>query len=66
MQLARRQFGINPARQNRLPLRLSAALNLLHRRWPDGAYLVGDSLSVADIAVAALLPSLSFDSSIPS
>jgi glutathione S-transferase len=27
----------------------------LHRRWPDGAYLVGNSLSVADIAVAALL-----------
>jgi glutathione S-transferase len=67
MQLARRQFGINPLpRQNTLPLRLSAALNLLHRRWPDGAYVVGDSLSVADIAVAALLPSLSFDSSIPS
>ncbi|HEY9890585.1 MAG TPA: glutathione S-transferase C-terminal domain-containing protein [Candidatus Sericytochromatia bacterium] len=36
-------------------MRLSAALNLLHRRWPDGAYLVGDSLSVADIAAAALL-----------
>ncbi|MEG4633912.1 glutathione binding-like protein [Microcoleus sp. AR_TQ3_B6] len=27
----------------------------MHRRWPDGAYLVGDSLSLADIAVAALL-----------
>ena len=58
MQLARRQFGINHAGQNTLPLRLSAALNLLHRRWPDGAYLVGDSLSVADIAAAALLSPL--------
>jgi len=39
-------------------LRLSAALNLLHRRWQDAAYLVGDALSVADNAAAALLSPL--------
>ncbi len=55
MQLAHRRSALTLPRPNRLPLRLSAALNQLHRRWPDGAYLVGDSLSVADIAVAALL-----------
>ncbi|MEP6541360.1 hypothetical protein NDI47_04090 [Microcoleus vaginatus GB1-A2] len=45
-------------RQNSLPLRLSAALDWLHRRWQDGAYLVRNSLSVADIAAAALLSAL--------
>ena len=58
IQLARRQFGINHASAKLAELRLSAALDLLHRRWQDGAYLVGDSLSVADIAAAALLSPL--------
>ena len=39
-------------------MRLSAALDLLHPPWQDGAYLVGDSSIVADIASAALLSPL--------
>ncbi|HSF74193.1 MAG TPA: hypothetical protein VLA84_10385 [Microcoleus sp.] len=31
---------------------------MLHRRWQDGIYLLGDSLSVADMAAAALLSPL--------
>lgn len=58
IQLARRQFGINPASAKLAQLRLSAALDFLHLRWQDGAYLVGDSLSVADITAAALLSPL--------
>ncbi len=58
IQLARRQFGINHASAKLAELRLSAALGLLHRRWQDGNYLVGDSLSVADITAAALLSPL--------
>ena len=38
MQLARANSALTLPRQNRLSLRLSAALNLLHRRWPDGAF----------------------------
>ncbi len=58
IQLARRQFGINPASAKLAQLRLSAALDFLHLCWQDGAYLVGDSLSVADITAAALLSPL--------
>lgn len=58
IQLARRQFGINHASAKLAELRLSAALGLLQRRWQDGSYLVGDSLSVADITAAALLSPL--------
>ncbi|WP_228042209.1 MULTISPECIES: hypothetical protein [unclassified Tychonema] len=56
--MARRQFGINPASAKLAQLRLSAALDFLHLCWQDGAYLVGDSLSVADITAAALLSPL--------
>ncbi|TAE95831.1 MAG: glutathione S-transferase family protein [Oscillatoriales cyanobacterium] len=58
IQLARRQFGINRASAKLAELRLSAALGLLQRRWQDGSYLVGDSLSVADITAVALLSPL--------
>jgi glutathione S-transferase len=56
MQLARRQFGINPfAEAKHAPVAPECCFKPVHRPWSDGAYLVGDSLSVADIAVAALL-----------
>lgn len=58
IQLARRQFGINPASAILAELRLSAALDFLHLRWQNGCYLVGNSLSVADITAAALLSPL--------
>ncbi len=59
IQLARRQFGINSASATLAQLRLRAALNWLqHRRWGQGDFLLGDSLTVADITAAALLSPL--------
>ena len=63
MQLARRHFGINPASAKQAPVAPECCFKTVApslARW----CLFGKS--VADIAVAALLPSLSLDSSIPS
>jgi len=58
IQLARRQFGINPASAKLAPVAPECCFRFLHRRWEDGTYLVGDSFSVADIAAVALVSPL--------
>ncbi len=52
-----RQYGINQATATLAADRLARALNLLAERWQT-PYLVGDRLSIADIAAAALLSPL--------
>jgi glutathione S-transferase len=56
--LVRQQYGINDATVNLAANRLTTALSELHIRWLKSDYLVGNSLSVADIAAAALLSPL--------
>lgn len=53
--LVRRQYGITPAAVELAAMRLKLALEVLSLRWQDSPYLVGNQLSVADIAAAALL-----------
>ena len=65
MQLARRHFGINPAWAKLAPVAPECCFKPVAPSLAR-AYLVGDSLSVADNPVAAMLPSLTFDSPIPS
>jgi glutathione S-transferase len=56
--VVRRQYGINSAAVNLATDRLLMALDVLGSRWRNSAYLVGDNLSVADLAAAALLSPL--------
>jgi glutathione S-transferase len=56
--VVRRQYGINPATVSLAADRLLVALEVLGSRWRNGAYLVGDRLSVADLTAAALLSPL--------
>jgi glutathione S-transferase len=58
IQLARHQFGINPASAKLAPVAPECCFRFLHRRWEDGTYWVGDSFSVADIAAVALVSPL--------
>jgi glutathione S-transferase len=58
IQVVRRQYKISPASVQLASERLAAALEFLSCRWQDCPYLVGDRLSVADIAAAALLSPL--------
>jgi glutathione S-transferase len=58
IQVVRRQYGINQAAVNLAADRLARALEVLRCRWQDGVYLVGDRISVADLAAAALLSPL--------
>ncbi len=58
IQIVIRQYGINPASVKLAAERLSLALEVLSQRWQESPYLVGSSLSVADIAAAALLSPL--------
>lgn len=58
IQVVRRQYGINQASVNLAADRLGRALEVLRCRWQDGVYLVGDRISVADLAAAALLSPL--------
>ena len=58
IQVVRRQYGINQAAVNLAADRLAKALEVLRCRWQDGVYLVGDRISVADLAAAALLSPL--------
>lgn len=51
------QYGINPGRVELAVRRLSTALDFLGQRW-QGGYLVGDRLTAADLAAAALLSPL--------
>lgn len=56
--VVRRQYGINPASVQLAADRLTDAMEVLSSRWQNSPYLVGDHLSVADIAAAALLSPL--------
>jgi len=56
--LVRQQYGINDATVNLAVNRLTTALSELHILWLKSDYLVGNCLSVADIAAAALLSPL--------
>lgn len=57
IQVVRRQYGINSATVHLAEKRLHIALEELSHRW-QRPYLVGDQLTVADIAAAALLSPL--------
>ncbi|MBD2040783.1 glutathione S-transferase family protein [Microcoleus sp. FACHB-672] len=56
--VVRRQYAIKPASVQRATDRLAGAMEELSSRWQNSPYLVGDQLSVADIAAAALLSPL--------
>lgn len=56
--VVRKQYGINNATVELATNRLAIALEVLSIRWQKSDYLVGSSLSVADIAAAALLSPL--------
>lgn len=56
--IVRRQYGINAATAKLAAERLDFALPWVDRTWQDHGFLVGDALSVADIAAAALLSPL--------
>lgn len=58
IQVVRRQYGINEAAVNLAEERLGRALEVLRCRWQNHVYLVGDRISVADLAAAALLSPL--------
>ncbi len=58
IQVVKRQYRINIASVDLAEKRLATGLEALRLRWQDQAYLVGDRLSVADIAAAALLSPL--------
>lgn len=58
IQTVRWQYGIHEASVERARKRLSLALEVLADRWRDQPFLVGDRLSVADLAAAALLSPL--------
>lgn len=57
IEVVRRQYGITPASVKLAAERLETAMKVLSR-WQQHSYLVGDHLSVADIAAAALLSPL--------
>lgn len=56
--IVRQQYGITPAAVALASDRLKTAFTVLQERWQTRPYLVGDRLSVADIAAAALLSPL--------
>jgi len=58
IQVVRRQYGINKAAVYLAAQRLQRGLEVLRSRWSESSYLVGDYLSVADLAAAALLSPL--------
>ncbi|MCL1468756.1 glutathione S-transferase family protein [Argonema galeatum] len=58
IQVVRRQYKINAATVKLAADRLALALEELSSRWQDNPYLVGNNLSVGDIAAGALLSPL--------
>lgn len=58
IKIVRQQYGITPAVVELAAQRLKTAFTVLEERWLPRPYLVGDRLSVADIAAAALLSPL--------
>jgi glutathione S-transferase len=57
IQIVRQRQGINAATVRLAEYRLTTAIAFLAQRWQDG-YLVGDRLTAADLAAAALLSPL--------
>ena len=55
--IVRRQYGITPKTVELAQKRLEEAMNVLGY-WKEQPYLVGDSLSIADITATALLSPL--------
>jgi len=58
IKVVRWQYGINEAAVRLASDRLTAALEILSHRWQADSYLIGDRLSRADLAAAALLSPL--------
>lgn len=58
IRVVRWQYGINEAAVKLAAERLVNALEILSYGWQSSPYLVGDRLSIADIAAAALLSPL--------
>ncbi len=58
IKVVRRQYGINQAAVALAADRLKLAMEVLQSRWKDRPYLICDSISVADLAGAALLSPL--------
>ncbi len=58
IQVVKRQYRINSASVELAEKRLETGLEALRLRWQEQPFLVGDRLSVADIAAAALLSPL--------
>lgn len=56
--VVRRQYGITRQTVELAQSRMAIALDVLSSRWHSSCYLVGDRLSVADLAAAALLSPL--------
>lgn len=56
--VVRRQYKINSASVRLATDRLEKAMQFLRCRWQDSPFLVGDRLSFADLAAAALLSPL--------
>ncbi|WP_204152143.1 glutathione S-transferase family protein [Leptolyngbya sp. CCY15150] len=57
IRIVRSQYGMTPAKVAQARLRLDTGLEILHHRWQT-PFLVGDRLTAADIAAAALLSPL--------
>jgi glutathione S-transferase len=57
IRVVRWQYGINAASVELAKGRLETAIAFLQQRWADG-YLMGDQLTAADVAAAALLSPL--------
>ncbi|NEO26239.1 MAG: glutathione S-transferase, partial [Kamptonema sp. SIO4C4] len=55
--VVRQQYGITPATVKLAESRLETAFKVL-QHWKDSPYLVGNTLSIADLAAAALLSPL--------
>jgi glutathione S-transferase len=58
IQVVRRQYKMTTESVQLAAERLANALEVLSKRWQSSPYLVGDRLSIADIAAAALLSPL--------
>ena len=56
--IVRKQYNITPPAVELAAVRLQGAMAVLAQKWQESPYLVGDRLSVADIAAAALLSPL--------
>lgn len=58
IQVVQKQYGITDATAALATQRIELALAELSRRWEKSKYLVGESMSVADLTAAALLSPL--------